>query len=152
MAASILWPSPQMESLQADVPPVLLSVELGAEEAGRDGFIMTGQSLLAGRMVWSLETAGSMADTVTETRYYSLRLPFLASPLLADRAERWDLSDEDKLEDARFDELYFRRRGDAQYLALHRGGQVLYVFANVPDSLTDHLDDYAAALSAEETP
>lgn len=148
LAASVLWPSPQVEPLQADVPPVLLSAELGAEGTGRDGFIMTGQSLLAGRMVWSVETAGSIADTVTETRYYSLRLPFLAGPLLAERAEGWDLSAGDQLEDTRFDELYFRRRGDAQYLVLRRGGQVLYVFADVSDNLTDHLDDYAAALAA----
>ena len=107
LAASVLWPSPQMEPLQADVPPVLLSAELGAEETGRDGFIMTGQSLLAGQMVWSVETAGSTADTVTETRYYSLRLSFLAEPLLAEMTEWWDPADRVTLEDSRFDEVCY---------------------------------------------
>ena len=35
-----------------------------------------------------------------------------------------------------------------QVLALRRGGQVLYVYAKVPEDLTDHLDDYAASLAA----
>lgn len=147
LVASVLWPSAQMESIQADVPPVLLSADLGGDYENTDGFITTGRSILAKELVWGMETTGSIAETVTETRYYALRLPFLAGPLLAEVAERWDLSDSDRLEDIRFDELYFRRREDRQYLALRQGGQVLYVYARGLESLTDHLDDYAAVLS-----
>ncbi len=147
LAAGALWPSGQVWS--EAVPPVLLSAELGGAYGNTTGFTTTGQSLLASQLVWSVETAGgSMADMVTEPRYVSLRLPFLAGPLLSEVAGRWDLLNSDLLSDARFDELYFRRREDRQYLALRRGGQVLYVYAQAPEDLTDHLDDYAASLAA----
>lgn len=148
LAAGALWPSGQVRSIQADVPPVLLSAELGGDYGSTDGFIATGRSLLAKELVRGMETMGGIAETVTETRYYALRLPFLAEPLLTEVTERWDLSDGERLEDARFDALYFTRREDSQYLAIRRGGQVLYVYARAPEDLTDHLDDYAAILAA----
>lgn len=148
LVLSIWWRPVRTLSIQSDVPPVRLSAELGAEGKEPGGFIVTGRNLLARQTVWSVETPpdGGVADAVTVTKYVSLRLPFLAGPLLAELRSWWNPADTVALEDARFDELYYSRREDWQCLALRRDGRVLYVAAKVPDDLIDHLNDYAKDL------
>ena len=54
-----------------------------------------------------------------------------------------------RLADARFDDLRYLERGADQYLAARLGKRVLYVRAEVPEDLRDHLDAFAAAMAAE---
>lgn len=52
------------------------------------------------------------------------------------------------LADARFDDLRYARGSDGvQYLLARRDGRVLYMTAEVPGDLTDHLDALDEALS-----
>lgn len=52
------------------------------------------------------------------------------------------------LEDSRFDELYYLQSGERQYLTARRGTRVLYMEGyRLPEELTGHLDDIAAALA-----
>lgn len=143
MLLTVCWRA-SWQPLRADAPPVLLAADLGSENG--DAYFWKGGNFLAGPVMRGIQRTEK--EVVLEVKYASLRLPFLAEPLLAEMTEWWDPADRVTLEDSRFDEVCYIAGTEWQRLALRRGGQVLYVETKTSDSLTDHLDDYAAALAA----
>lgn len=142
---SICW-RPSWQPLQSDTPPLLLASELGKEGEPGEGALWKGGNLWASRVMQGIERE---KDTVIlKTRYASLRLSFLAEPLLGEMTDWWDPADRVTLADSRFDQAYYMRGTEWQHLALRRGGQVLYVAAKVPEDLREHIDGYDAALTA----
>ena len=132
--------------LPAEVPAVALE-DLGAKDIRyQDG--MGEALLLDDRMViWQRGMEGR-----SETEVFDLRLPALSGVLLHDlavhevRKETGRLPE--PLADTRFDDLRYARGSDGmQHLLARRGGRVLYMTAEVPETLTDHLDALDEALS-----
>lgn len=142
---SICW-WPSWRPIQSNTPPVLLTAEFGLGGENREAFLGKGENLLASQVMHGIEQteAGFMMDT----KYAVLRMSFMAELLLQEMMEWWDPADTVALADSRFDEVYYRDRGEWQDLALRRGKQVLYVAAKVTDDLREHIDDYGAALEA----
>ena len=132
--------------LPAEVPAVALE-ELGVENIRyQDG--MGEALLLDDRMViWQRGMEGR-----SETEVFDLRLPALSGVLLRDLAVH-EVKKEtgalpEPLADARFDDLRYARGSDGvQHLLARRGDRVLYMTAEAPETLTDHLDALDEALS-----
>lgn len=142
--------SDQRFHLPEDPLPVVSATELGCPEEDGSGELhrepLTGDCL----HVWQGRTANGWG-TACYWEVYDLRLSFLAPQLLRDLA-RIEVKGEESLspepvEDSRFDEVRgLRAENGMQYLLARRGGRVVYLRADVPASLTDHLDELGQAM------
>jgi hypothetical protein len=79
-----------------------------------------------------------------------MRLATLAGPLLTELRQRELPAGAALLADSPFDEAWYGRDGDFQYLAARQGRWVLWTRAKVPEDLRDHLADFQAALERME--
>jgi hypothetical protein len=84
------------------------------------------------------------------TDAYRMRIVALAGPLLTELRQRELPADAALLADSPFDEAWYGRDGDFQYLAARQGRWVLWTRAKVPEDLRDHLADFQAALERME--
>ena len=134
--------SDQRFYLPEDPLPVVSAADLGCLDEDGSGELhrepLTGDRLY----VWQGRTADGRV-TACHWEVYDLRLSFLAPQLLRDLARREvkgeaGLSPE-PVADQRFDEVRWLQADGAQYLLARRGGRVVYLRANVPEPLTDHL-------------
>lgn len=127
---------------------------LRAEELGGDPFDWCYQRDLStplGGHVYSVgETpyAGMIDDweqLSTEVDFYAPRISALATPLTRELRDYFMGSGAQTLSLDSFDEAYYAENtsGDTQFLILRRGGEVLYFRTEAPDSLREHLDEFA---------
>ena len=142
--------SDQRFHLPEDPLPVVSTADLGCPEEDGSGELhrepLTGDRLY----VWQ----GRMADgrsTACHWEVYDLRLSFLAPQLLRDLV-RTEVKEEaglspEPVADQRFDEVcWLQVAYGTQYLLARRGGRVVYLRADVPELLTDHLAELDRAM------
>lgn len=134
------------QRVSAETPAVALE-ELGAEADRERDSLLEGLLLGDRLLVWQQGAEGG-----STTEVFDLRLPLLSGLLLHDLAVH-DVREAaealpEPLADARFDELrYVRGAHGIQHLLARRGGRVLYMTAEVPEDLRDHLNALDGAMS-----
>lgn len=145
-----------------DEPPLpYIGTEMLGGERGSDWYGVRDLSTLLGGHVYSVgETpyAGTIDTWMqysTELDFYAPRISVLATPLTHELREYFMEDSAQTLSIDGFDEAYYAEfikpntqlpnEPDEvhQFLILRRGGEVLYFRTEAPDSLREHLDEFA---------
>ena len=135
-----------------DEPPLpYIGTEMLGGERGSDWYGVRDLSTPLGGHVYSVgETpyAGKINDWwqySTEVDFYAPRISALATPLTQELRDYFMEENAQRLTVDGFDEAYYAENtsGDTQFLILRRGGEMLYFRTKAPDSLREHLDEFA---------
>ncbi len=142
------WSTQDLAS--AEGLPIVAAGVLGAEAPAGEGSGISSWSPLASRYLRVRQGGGA---SMVHTEVFDLRwaplAPWVLREVVSGDIRQVGGADPLRLADARFDDLRYLERGADQYLAARLGKRVLYVRAEVPEDLRDHLDAFAAAMAAE---
>lgn len=131
--------------------PLVSIADLGTDAPAELCWGRYWQNLTAASYVQCYQDGEGEQPSALHTEVCRLRLGFLAGRLLEGYGTdilRRSGQEPRPLADPRFDELYFLQSGDTQYLTARLGARVLYMEAQrLPEDLTSHLDNIAAALT-----